>query len=85
MTPEARAGYRAGVTPPDAPGPLASPRHEVTIVDGRFASAVCSCGWRSAGRRSRITLRAEARDHVLLYADGRALPTSLVERDRAEA
>jgi len=45
--------------------------HEVTIVDGRFAAAHCSCGWRSAGRRSRATVRAEARDHALLYVDGR--------------
>jgi hypothetical protein len=45
--------------------------HQIAVVDGRFAAAHCSCGWRSAGRRSRATVRAEARDHALLYADGR--------------
>ena len=43
--------------------------HEVRIVDGRFAHAECSCGWRGAGRRLRSTARTEARDHALLYAD----------------
>jgi hypothetical protein len=49
-----------------------SVNHEIVVVDGRFAAAHCSCGWRSAGRRNRATVRAEARDHALLYADGRA-------------
>lgn len=52
---------------PQAPG------HEVTVEDGRFSTAECSCGWRSAARRHRATLRQEARDHVLLYADGSTL------------
>ena len=47
--------------------------HQVRVVDGRFCSAECTCGWRSAGRRHRTTVRAEARDHALLYADGRIL------------
>lgn len=42
--------------------------HEVRVVDGRFMHAECSCGWRTAGRRSRATVRAEARDHALLHA-----------------
>ena len=42
--------------------------HEVTVVDGRFMHAECSCGWRTAGRRSRATVRTEARDHALLHA-----------------
>ena len=42
--------------------------HEVRIVDGRFMHAECSCGWRTAGRRNRATVRAEARDHALLHA-----------------
>jgi hypothetical protein len=42
--------------------------HEVRIVDGRFAHAECSCGWRGDGRRTRSKARAEARDHALLYA-----------------
>jgi hypothetical protein len=46
--------------------------HEVVVIDGRFAAAHCTCGWRSAGRRNRATVRAEARDHVLLYVDGRS-------------
>lgn len=50
-------------------GAAPSPSHEVRIVDGRFAHAECSCGWRGAGRRTRSTARAEARDHALLYAD----------------
>lgn len=53
------------------PEPAAS--HEVRIVDGRFAHAVCACGWRGAGRRNRAAARAEARDHALLYADGGVL------------
>jgi hypothetical protein len=44
------------------------PTHEVRIVDGRFMHAECSCGWRTAGRRNRATVRAEARDHALLHA-----------------
>ena len=52
---------------PDAPG------HEVRVEDGRFTTAVCSCGWQGAGRRNRATAREEARDHALLYADGSAL------------
>ena len=51
----------------------AAPGHEVRIEDGRFTTAVCSCGWQGAGRRNRATARAEARDHALLYADGTAL------------
>jgi hypothetical protein len=49
------------------------PGHEVTVHDGRFSTAECSCGWRSAARRHRATARQEARDHVLLYADGSRL------------
>ena len=51
----------------DAPG------HEVRVEDGRFTTAVCSCGWVGAGRRNRATAREEARDHALLYADGSEL------------
>lgn len=53
------------------------PAHEVRVVDGRFSHAECSCGWRSAGRRTRSIARDEAHDHALLYADGRELPVSL--------
>jgi hypothetical protein len=53
-------------TPQDVTGP--EPAHEVRVVDGRFAYAECSCGWRSAARRDRRALRVEARDHALLYA-----------------
>jgi hypothetical protein len=66
-----RRDHHEAVVPP-APG------HEVRIEDGRFTTAVCSCGWQSAGRRNRATARAEARDHALLYADATALPTSPV-------
>jgi hypothetical protein len=67
----------APITTPRAAAPAAlptvgatpTPSHEVRIVDGRFAHAECSCGWRGAGRRTRSTARAEARDHALLYAD----------------
>lgn len=66
-------GYRACMTTPAAEaGP--EPAHEVRVVDGRFAHAECSCGWRSAGRRDRRALRAEARDHALLYAEELAVP-----------
>ena len=54
--------------PVDVPAHPASPDHEVTVVDGRFMHAECSCGWRTAGRRNRATVRAEARDHALLHA-----------------
>ncbi len=55
----------AAVAVPSHPGSVS---HEVTLVDGRFMHAECSCGWRSAGRRNRATVRAEARDHALLHA-----------------
>jgi hypothetical protein len=42
--------------------------HEVRIIDGRFAYATCTCGWRSAGRRLRETAKSEGHDHALLYA-----------------
>jgi len=58
------------------------PEHEVRIVDGRFAHAECSCGWRSAARRERRAARQEARDHALLYADGR--PVVLETRSPSE-
>jgi hypothetical protein len=51
--------------------PTSGPTHEVRLVDGRFTSAACSCGWQSAARRTRSTVRAEARDHALLYAGSR--------------
>ena len=66
---EVDAATAPTVVPAQAVGAPVS--HEVIVVDGRFAAAHCSCGWRSAGRRSRATVRAEARDHALLYADGR--------------
>jgi hypothetical protein len=50
-----------------------APGHEVRIEDGRFTTAVCSCGWQGAGRRNRATARTEGRDHALLYADGTEL------------
>ncbi len=60
-------GYRQHVTARLTPdGRL--PEHEVHIEDGRFSHAVCTCGWRTAGRRDRRSVRAEARDHALLYA-----------------
>jgi hypothetical protein len=55
------------------------PAHEVRVVDGRFIHAECTCGWRSAGRRTRSLARTEAHDHALLYADGRGVPLSLPE------
>jgi hypothetical protein len=60
---------------PDAAGHVSAPGHEVTVHDGRFSSAECTCGWRGAARRHRATARQEARDHVLLYADGSELST----------
>ena len=63
----------------------AAPAHEVHLDDGRFSSAQCSCGGRTAGRRSRSIVRAEARDHALLYADGRELAPELsLESDAIE-
>ncbi len=59
------------------PAHQAGPAHEVHLVDGRFMSAECSCGWRTAARRSRAVVREEARDHALLYAEGRALAPEL--------
>lgn len=58
------------------------PAHEVRVIDGRFSHAVCSCGWRSAGRRTRAIARGEAHDHALLYADGRAGSLALPEVPR---
>ena len=54
------------------------PTHEVRIEDGRFAHAACTCGWRTAGRRDRRVIRAEARDHALLYA-GQATVSGTVD------
>jgi hypothetical protein len=65
----------------------AAQAHEVRIIDGRFTSAECTCGWRSAARRSRPMVRNEARDHSLLYADGRLLVVGdlrAVAHDRPE-
>lgn len=63
----------APARPETAPGAEPAVVHEVQIVDGRFSIARCTCGWHSAGRRARATVRVEARDHALLYADGRFL------------
>ena len=81
-----RAEGRRPVTVPDMSAPLPqdgpAPAHEVTLVDGRFMHAECSCGWRTAGRRDRRRARAEARDHALLYADGAQAAVALpVQRD----
>ena len=86
------------MTSPQAPVPASrsaaaatAPGHEVTVHDGRFSSAECTCGWRSAARRHRATARQEARDHVLLYADGSelssgtAVPSPAAERTGADA
>jgi hypothetical protein len=65
--------------PQDGPAPA----HEVTLVDGRFMHAECSCGWRTAGRRDRRKARAEARDHALLYAqDAATVPAPRVVDER---
>jgi len=81
-----RADGRGAVTVSDMSAPLPqdgpAPAHEVTLVDGRFMHAACSCGWRTAGRRDRRKARAEARDHALLYADGTEAAVVLpVQRD----
>jgi hypothetical protein len=82
MAQRAGAGYRERVTSPHTHGSRhaeaaadlgRAPGHEVTVIDGRFVRAECSCGWRGAGRRHRATAREEARDHALLYADGSEL------------
>ena len=72
--PDARPPRTAHELPPQ-PTAASAAVHEVTIHDGRFVSAECSCGGRSAARRHRATVRHEARDHALLYADGSALAT----------
>jgi hypothetical protein len=58
------------------------PAHEVRVLDGRFSHAECSCGWRSAGRRTRSIARTEAHDHALLYADGRDVVITLPDLPR---
>jgi hypothetical protein len=68
------------VVPPSIPSD-----HEVSLIDGRFCAAVCTCGWRSAGRRSRATARAEGHDHALLYADGRLSRVDVSERTDSTA
>lgn len=75
-----------------APRVAHTPRHEVIIVDGRFTIATCSCGWSGSARRHRAAARVEARDHALLYADGRVLaqhqsartPVDLADVDLAD-
>jgi hypothetical protein len=59
--------------------------HEVRIEDGRFAHAVCSCGWRTAGRRDRRVVRAEARDHALLYAGAASITETVDISDTSAA
>lgn len=80
MTPETQPAQSvpttvAVPTPRAVDRPLGEVAHEVRIQDGRFALAVCSCGWHGHGRRNRATARAEAHDHALLYADARSLVT----------
>jgi hypothetical protein len=53
-----------------------APAHEVRVVDGRFTSAVCSCGWTGGAHRTRARARQEARDHALLYADAGVLASA---------
>ena len=38
--------------------------HRVTLHDGKFAHAACSCGWRGDGRRSRKKMKADAAGHA---------------------
>lgn len=52
-----------------ATSPATASHHSVSIVDGRFMHAACTCGWRSAGKRERKAVRIEADDHLRLYAD----------------
>jgi hypothetical protein len=76
-----RLGYRRPVTDrisPDGRPPV----HQVHIEDGRFCHAVCTCGWRTAGKRDRRSIRAEARDHALLYA-GQATVVETVADSRS--
>ena len=61
-----------------------TPQHEVTLADGRFTIATCSCGWSGSARRHRAAARVEARDHALLYADGRVLTTHQSARTPVE-
>ena len=74
-------GYRrpvtARLTPDGRP-----PAHEVHIEDGRFAHAACTCGWRTAAKRDRRSVRDEARDHALLYAAETVVDTVIDTRDR---
>ena len=65
----AHAAARIDLTVPQGP------EHEVTVVDGRFTIATCSCGWSGSARRHRAAARAEGHDHALLYADGSGLGT----------
>jgi hypothetical protein len=67
QAPTPTSGAARPAVAPSTGAPLTA--HEITILDGRFMHAACTCGWRSAGRRSRATARTEARDHALLYAD----------------
>jgi len=61
-------GREVSAVPRVPADPAGLTTHEVRLVDGRFMHAECSCGWRTAGRRNRATVRAEARDHALLHA-----------------
>jgi hypothetical protein len=88
QTPRARsrqvssAGSRIDLT---VGGHPTAPQHEVTIVDGRFTIATCSCGWSGSARRHRAAARAEAHDHALLYADGSGLGSGTVDPSDREA
>jgi hypothetical protein len=65
---ETAVELRPDVVVPVPRDPAGLTTHEVRLVDGRFMHAECTCGWRTAGRRSRSTVRAEGRDHALLHA-----------------
>jgi len=44
--------------------------HRVTVVDGRFTWAECTCGWRTPARRDRRSTRNAAVEHATTLGDG---------------
>ncbi|MGK5632718.1 hypothetical protein [Streptomyces sp. URMC 123] len=60
-----------GTPPPTAPppvaervGPAAGDHRTVTVENGAFCAARCSCGWLGPARRARAKARADAAAHA---------------------
>ncbi|MET8407687.1 hypothetical protein ABZV34_06170 [Streptomyces sp. NPDC005195] len=44
--------------------PLTGEHRTLTVEQGRFCVALCSCGWRGPARRARSLARTDAESHT---------------------